>query len=56
MVTVCRKRMSGVRGLVREAYVSCVSGFLLQAVHRFESLRLSNMSNHLSHGSLHIAN
>jgi hypothetical protein len=27
--------------------VSCVSGFPLQGVHRFESLRLSDMSNHL---------
>jgi hypothetical protein len=38
-------RLSGESGvlflpteLAREAYVSCVSGFLLQDVHRFESL------------------
>jgi hypothetical protein len=31
--TARRKRMSGIRGLAREVYVSCVSGFLLQGVH-----------------------
>jgi hypothetical protein len=36
--------------------VVCWSGFPLQDVHRFESPRLSNMSNHLSRGSLHIVN
>jgi hypothetical protein len=35
--TARRKRTSGVRGLVWEAYVSCWSDFLLQGVHRFES-------------------
>jgi hypothetical protein len=34
--TVCRKSMNGVHGLAREAYVSCVSGFPLQGVHRFK--------------------
>jgi hypothetical protein len=29
--------MWGVRGLTWEAYVSCVSGFSMQGVHRFES-------------------
>jgi hypothetical protein len=42
MWTARRKRMCGIRGLivgsVCEAYMSCVSGFLLQGVHRFESL------------------
>jgi hypothetical protein len=37
MGTARRKHMSGVRRLVREAYVSCVLGFPLQGVHRFES-------------------
>jgi hypothetical protein len=45
--TARRKRMSGVRGLEWEAYVAFWSGFPLQGVHRFESLRLSNMSNRL---------
>jgi hypothetical protein len=40
-----RKCMSGIRELAREAYVSCISGFSLQCVHRFESSRLSDMSN-----------
>jgi hypothetical protein len=35
--TTRRKRTCGVCGLAREAYVSCVSGFPLQSVHRFES-------------------
>jgi hypothetical protein len=47
MGTARRKRTPGVRGLVWEAYVSCWSGFPPQGVHRFESLRLSDMSNHL---------
>jgi hypothetical protein len=34
--TARRKHMCDVRGLAREAYVSCVSGFPLQGVHRFE--------------------
>jgi hypothetical protein len=42
-----RKRTPDVRGLAWEAYVSCWSGFLLQGVHRFESPRLSDMSNRL---------
>jgi hypothetical protein len=32
---------------VREKCVVCWSGFPLQSVHRFESFRLSDMSNHL---------
>jgi hypothetical protein len=46
--TTSRKHTYGIRGLAREVYVSCVSGFPLQGVHRFESLRLSDMSNRLS--------
>jgi hypothetical protein len=34
----------------------CWSGFPLQGVHRFESSRLSDISNHLSRGILHVAN
>jgi hypothetical protein len=45
--TARRKRMPDVRGLAWEAYVSCWSGFPLQGVHRFESPRLSDMSNSL---------
>jgi hypothetical protein len=45
--TAHRKHTSGVRGLAWEAYVLCWSGFPLQSVHRFESLRLSDMSNRL---------
>jgi hypothetical protein len=45
--TARRKRTPGVRGLVWEAYVSCWSGFPLQDVYRFESPRLSDMSNRL---------
>jgi hypothetical protein len=41
------KRTPGLRGLEWEAYVACWSGFPLQGVHRFESLRLSDISNHL---------
>jgi hypothetical protein len=52
--TARRKRTCGVRGLVREAYVSCVSGFPLQGVHRFDSPRLSDMSNHLFCGCQHV--
>jgi hypothetical protein len=47
MGTARRKRTLGVRGLAWEAYVTCWSGFPLQGVHRFESPRLSDMSNHL---------
>jgi hypothetical protein len=47
MGTAYRKRTLGVRGLAWEAYVLCWSGFLLQGVHRFESPRLSDMSNRL---------
>jgi hypothetical protein len=43
--TARRKHMQGVRGLACEAYVSCWSDFPLQGVHRFESPRLSDMSN-----------
>jgi hypothetical protein len=45
--TARRKRTPGVRGLAWEAYVTCWSGFPLQGVHRFESPRLSDMSNRL---------
>jgi hypothetical protein len=38
MGTGRRKRMSGVRGQVWKVYVSCVLGFPLQGVHRFEML------------------
>jgi hypothetical protein len=34
--TTHRKRTRGVRGLVWEAYMSCVSGFPLQGVHSFK--------------------
>jgi hypothetical protein len=47
MGTAHRKRTPGVRGLEREAYVVCWSGFTLQGIHRFESPRLSDMSNRL---------
>jgi hypothetical protein len=46
--------MSGLRGLTWKAYVSCVSSFPLQGVHRFESPRLSDMSNRLSCSHQHI--
>jgi hypothetical protein len=45
--TTRKKHTLGVRGLTWEAYVSCWSGFPLQGVHRFESPRLSDMSNRL---------
>jgi hypothetical protein len=45
--TARRKCTPGVRGLVWEAYLACWSGFPLQGVHRFESPRLSEMSNRL---------
>jgi hypothetical protein len=45
-----------VRGPTWKAYIFCVLGFPLQDVHRFKSPRLSDMSNRLSRGSLHIAN
>jgi hypothetical protein len=45
--TARRKRTLGIRGLAWEAYVSCWLGFPLQGVHRFESPRLSDMSNRL---------
>jgi hypothetical protein len=45
--TTRRKRMPDMCGLEWEAYVTCWSGFPLQGVHRFESPRLSNMSNRL---------
>jgi hypothetical protein len=47
MWTAHMKHTQGVRGLAWEVYVSCVSGFPLHGVHRFESLRLSDMSNRL---------
>jgi hypothetical protein len=47
MGTARRKRTNDVRGLVREAYVSCASGFPLHGVYRFKLPRLSNMSNRL---------
>jgi hypothetical protein len=52
----CRKHMHGLCGLALEAYVSCWSDFPLQSVHQFESPWLSDMSNYLSHGSLHVVN
>jgi hypothetical protein len=42
-----RKRTPGVHRLNWEVYVLCWSGFPLQGVHWFESLRLSDMSNRL---------
>jgi hypothetical protein len=45
--TVCRKRTWGIRGLAREAHVSCWLGFLLLGVHQFKSPWLSDMSNRL---------
>jgi hypothetical protein len=36
--------------------VLCWSGFPLQGVHQFELPQLSDMSNRLSRGSLHIIN
>jgi hypothetical protein len=45
--TARRKHTLGVCGLAWEAYVPCCSGFPLQGVHRFESPRLSDMSNRL---------
>jgi hypothetical protein len=45
--TAYRKHMPDVRELAWEAYASCWSGFPLQVVHRFESPRLSDMSNRL---------
>jgi hypothetical protein len=45
--TTRRKRTPGVCRLEWEAYVACWSGFPLQGVHRFESPRLSDMSNRL---------
>jgi hypothetical protein len=47
MGTARRKRTPGIRGLAWEAYMSCWLGFPLQGVHRFESTRLSDMSNRL---------
>jgi hypothetical protein len=35
--TARRKRTCGIRGLMLEAYISCVSGFSLHGVHQFES-------------------
>jgi hypothetical protein len=45
--TARRKRTPDVCGLEWKAYVVCWSGFPLQGVHRFESPRLSDMSNRL---------
>jgi hypothetical protein len=45
--TAHRKCTPGVHGLAWKAYVPCWSSFPLQGVHRFESSRLSNMSNSL---------
>jgi hypothetical protein len=45
--TARRKHTSGIRELTWEAYVSCWLGFPLYGVHRFESPRLSDISNHL---------
>jgi hypothetical protein len=43
MWTTHINRTCGVRGLAREAYVSCVLGFPLQGVHRFESPLVDSM-------------
>jgi hypothetical protein len=45
--------MSGVRGMAWESFVSCVSDFPMQGVHRFESSRLSDMTNRLACGRYH---
>jgi hypothetical protein len=45
--TTRMKRTLGVRGLAWEAYMLCWSNFFLRGVHRFESPRLSDMSNRL---------
>jgi hypothetical protein len=45
--TARRKRTLGVRGLEWEVYMACYSGFSLRGAHRFESPRVSDMSNHL---------
>jgi hypothetical protein len=45
--TARRKCTSDVCGLAWEVYMSYWSGFPLQCVHRFESPRLSDMSNRL---------
>jgi hypothetical protein len=42
-----RKHTPGMHGLEWEAYVTCWSDFPLHGIHRFESLRLSDMSNRL---------
>jgi hypothetical protein len=42
-----RKRTPNIRGLAWEAYVACLLGFPMHGVHRFESPRLSDMSNRL---------
>jgi hypothetical protein len=54
--TAHKKRTSGVCGLAWKAYVACVSGFPLQGVHRFESPRLSDMSNRFSCSTHLVAN
>jgi hypothetical protein len=54
MRTARRKRTPSMRRLEREAYVACCSVFPLQGVHRFESPRLSDMSNRLFFGSHHV--
>jgi hypothetical protein len=45
MGTARRKCTPGIRGLAWELYMACWSSFPLQGVHRFESPRLSDMSN-----------
>jgi hypothetical protein len=52
--TARRKRTCGVRGLTREAYVSCVSIFPLQGVHPFESPRLLDINTACSRQSSHL--
>jgi hypothetical protein len=47
MGTAHRKRTPDVHGLEWKAYVACWSCFPIQGVHRFESLQVSDMSNHL---------
>jgi hypothetical protein len=45
--TAHRKRTLSMHGLEWEAYMVCCSDFPLHGVHRFESLRLLDMSNRL---------
>jgi hypothetical protein len=59
-VAICRPReirmVEGHTWTERGKCVTCWSGFPLQGAHRFKSPRLSDMSNRLSRGSVHVAN